>query len=347
MSKYCKQCGTQLDDDELFCTACGAKYEENESFSNADEVKNKKLEKPNKSKKKAVILGVIAICIIAIGALGYFVIYPQVTQYIQEQENQEKAERVINLINSVTSGEITLDSEKDLDSAKTEYNSLTDEQKSLVDNYNKLEEAYAALDGLKIEQENQEKAQSVIDAIESVDSASLTDSDTSVQTIRDQYDSLTDDQKKLVTNADKLTEYENIVQQKKEQKAEEEARAQSEQNNSNKIVEMFANFQEYDGLWGDFGSHVNSYQGMVESAIKSSISLSDYFGGDVNGVYMYLYKVVDNDDVLMNGANATNQHYIIRFEGLNPNGTGMYRTLECMVDSPDGVNLVYTEQSYY
>ena len=40
---------------------------------------------------------------------------------------------------------------------------------------------------------------------------------------------------------------------------------------------------------------------------------------------MYLYKVVDNDDVLMNGANATNQHYIIRFEGLNPNGTGMYR----------------------
>ena len=48
--KYCKQCGAQLDDDEIFCTACGAKYEENESISNADEVKNKKLEKPNKSK---------------------------------------------------------------------------------------------------------------------------------------------------------------------------------------------------------------------------------------------------------------------------------------------------------
>lgn len=126
-----------------------------------------------------------------------------------------------------------------------------------------------------------------------------------------------------------------------------ETKAQSEQNSSNEIVDMFANLQEYEGDWGDFGSHVSKYQGMVESAIKSSISLSDYFGGDVNGVYMYLYKVVDNDDVLMNGANATNQHYIIRFEGLNPNGTGKYRTLECRVDSPDGVNLVYTEEAYY
>lgn len=336
MERYCENCGAVLEKDTVFCPVCGNKCET--STDNTI---------PAKRKFSIIVVLIILAGIIIFGVVSYFVIYPQVTQYIQEQENQEKAERVINLINSVTSGEITLDSEKDLDSTKTEYNSLTDEQKSLVDNYDKLEEAYATLDGLKIEQENQEKAQSVIDAIEAIDSASLTDSDTSVQAIREQYDSLTDDQKKLVTNVDKLTEYENIVQQKKEQKAEEEARAQSEQNNSNKIVEMFANFQEYDGLWGDFGSHVNSYQGMVESAIKSSISLSDYFGGDVNGVYMHLYKVVDNDDVLMNGANATNQHYIIRFEGLNPNGTGMYRTLECMVDSPDGVNLVYTEQSYY
>lgn len=46
-------------------------------------------------------------------------------------------------------------------------------------------------------------------------------------------------------------------------------------------------------------------------------------------------------------ANTTNQHYLIRFEGLNPNGVGRYRTLECMVDSVDGVNLVYREQAYY
>ena len=136
-----------------------------------------------------------------------------------------------------------------------------------------------------------------------------------------------------------------MTQQKKEQKAEQEARAQSEQNNSNKIVEMFANFQEYDGLWGDFGSHVNSYQGMVESAIKASISLSSYFDNP-NEVYMTLYKVEDNDSVLMSGANATNQHYMITFEGVSPT-FGPARILECKVDSPDGMNLVYTEIAYY
>ena len=53
---------------------------------------------------------------------------------------------------------------------------------------------------------------------------------------------------------------------------------------------MFVNLVEYEGVWGDFGSHVDKYQGMVESVIKSHISLSDYFGGDVNEVYMYLYR---------------------------------------------------------
>ena len=47
---------------------------------------------------------------------------------MQEKEDQEKADYVVELINSVTGGEITLDSEKDLDSAKTEYNSLTDDR---------------------------------------------------------------------------------------------------------------------------------------------------------------------------------------------------------------------------
>lgn len=114
----------------------------------------------------------------------------------------------------------------------------------------------------------------------------------------------------------------------------------------NDILEMFDNLIFYEGTWGDFGAHVNEYQGMVESAIKSSISLSDYFG-DVNGTYMILEKRVLNDDVLENGQSATNQLYTITFEGPSVTGTGGARHLECTVSSPDGVSLIYNEISYY
>lgn len=114
----------------------------------------------------------------------------------------------------------------------------------------------------------------------------------------------------------------------------------------NEILEMFDNLLFYEGTWGDFGAHVNEYQGMVESAIKNSISLSDYFG-DVNGTYMILEKRVSNDEVLENGQSATNQLYTITFEGPGVTGTGGARYLDCTVSSPDGVSLVYNEISYY
>lgn len=333
---YCENCGKKREDNERFCPECGTKYEETEGafFPDAPQ-EYQKLKTPD-HKKKFILFSVIAIVIIAIASLGCFVIYPQVTRYIQQKENEDAAEKVMERIESAVDDKITLDSEKVLVHVKAEYNALTADQKALVKNYNKLEKACDTLDRLKTEQENQEKAQEIINAIESVDSANLTAEDTSVQSLREQYNSLTDDQKKLVTNADKLTEYENIVRQK----AEEEAQARA-------INDMFANLTEYEGSWGDFGAHVNQYQGMVEAAIQASISLSGYFGGDVDDVYMYLYKVVDYDEILLYGANSIYQHYMIRFEGLNPNENGPYRTLECRVDSPDGINLVFTEEMYY
>ena len=43
---------------------------------------------------------------------------------------------------------------------------------------------------------------------------------------------------------------------------------ESSETQQNEILEMFDNLIFYEGTWGDFGSHVNEYQGLVESAIK-------------------------------------------------------------------------------
>ena len=109
------------------------------------------------------------------------------------------------------------------------------------------------------------------------------------------------------------------------------------------IINYALNNTEEKELWGNFGVHVNQYQGMVETAIRSSISLSDYFG-DVNGTGLILEKIVDNDDVSKNGLTAANQKYRIWFEG--PSIYGPPMDLICTVSSPDGVNLVYTEVSF-
>lgn len=134
-----------------------------------------------------------------------------------------------------------------------------------------------------------------------------------------------------------------------EQNTDSDAEYNADQNvetQQSEILEMFDNLIFYEGTWGEFGAHVNEYQGMVETAIKSSISLEDYFG-DANGTYMLLEKQVMNDDVLENGKTATNQLYMITFQGPSVTGTGGERTLECTVSSPDGVRLVYNEGIYY
>lgn len=334
--KYCEQCGTELDDNEKFCTECGAKCDDNESIS--VETKDKGL-LAMKKKKLFLIIGIL---IIMASVLGYFVIYPKVTDYLYDKENQKEAQKVINLIDSLEDKEITVDSESDLDKIRIEYDSLTKEQKDLVSNYSVLANAYKKVETAK----DQEIANEIVSAIEKIDKNTLTASDTSLKDLRDKYNQLSDSQKELVTNIDKLEECEQIVQDKKAEEEEKKAKEQELQAQKSRVLETFENLKFFEGTWGDFGSHINQYQGMVEAAIKNSISLSDYFG-DVNNVYMILELRVMNDDVLANGLTPYNQMYTITFEGPSVTGTGGARYLDCTVSSPDGVNLVYNEISYY
>lgn len=292
---------------------------------------------------------VALIVVIIIGILGYFVIYPKAVDYLNDKENKRAAQRVINLIDSLEEKDINDETEDDLDKIKLEYHALNKEQKKLVSNYGKLEKAYMKVEEAK----NKRVVEALMAEIDKIDSNNLTVTDTSVKALREKYDNLSDEQKKLVTNKDKLAKYEKAIQNKKTEEeaniAEEEAekaQVQQEQEQQSEILEMFNNLTSYDGLWNTFGSQTNQYQGMVESAINNAVSISDYFD-EGESPYLQIDKVVSNDDVLANGPTATNQLYRIHFEGINPNQTGPFRTLEGTVSSFDGQNLAFEETAYY
>lgn len=337
--KYCEKCGAKLQDNENFCSECGAKCSENLIVDEKEEVESNNV---GKKRKRSLVLVIVVAVVAAISALGYFVVYPKVMDYLQDKEDQKAAQKVINLIDSLDEKEITEDSEKELDRIKKEYDALSQGQKKLVSNYDDLEDAYKRLE----EVQDQKAADGIIAAIDGIDKASLTAADTSVQAVRDKYNELSEAQKKLVTNVSTLEEYEQLVQTKKAEEDAKKAKEQETQAQKAKVLETFENLKFYEGVWGDFGAHVNQYQGMVESAIKNSISLSSYFG-DVNNVYMVLELQVMNDDVLANGLTAYNQIYTIYFEGPSVTGTGGARHLECTVSSPNGTSLAYNEISYY
>ena len=98
-------------------------------------------------------------------------------------------------------GEVTLDDscKAKIDAARKAYDKLTFAEKKQVDNYNKLQEAEKKYASLK-QAEDQVKADAVIKLIDE-----MGDDKTKIKAARDAYDALTDAQKKLVTNYDKLT----------------------------------------------------------------------------------------------------------------------------------------------
>lgn len=207
-----------------------------------------------------------------------------------EQKNMEAAERVINLINSLDEKEITADSGADIDAVQLEYDALSPEQKELVSNYSKLEQAHMDLQIAKNQADVQTKADQVIQAIEQINEAGLTAEDTSVESVRAQYNALSEEGKALVTNLDKLERCEQTVSQKRQEQEEAANLAQSGSTQAEKWLELYNNAPIYEGTWGNFGAHVNYYQGVIEQAIKNTMSMSDYFIDDPNDVFIRVYQ---------------------------------------------------------
>ena len=147
------------------------------------------------------------------------------------------AKAVDDLIDAI--GEVTADSGDAIKAARAAYDALTDTQKELVKNYEKLtaaEEAYAAM----VDAAAAKAAEDLIDAIGEV----TVDSGDAITAAREAYDALTDTQKELVKNYEKLLAAEELYEELTAsaaaiaQKAAEEARkAQEEAEAAQKAAE--------------------------------------------------------------------------------------------------------------
>ena len=147
------------------------------------------------------------------------------------------AKAVDDLIDAI--GEVTLESGDAIKAARAAYDALTDTQKELVKNYEKLtaaEEAYTAL-------VDAAAAKAVDDLIDAIGEVTLESGD-AIKAARAAYDALTDTQKELVKNYEKLLAAEELYEELTAsaaaiaQKAAEEAKlAQEEAEAAQKAAE--------------------------------------------------------------------------------------------------------------
>ena len=117
-------------------------------------------------------------------------------------KDREAATAVEEKINAI--GTVTKDSGDKITAARNAYDALTDSQKALVGNYQKLLDAETAYAQLVKTAEDEIAAKVVADKIEAIGTVTL-DSESKIKEARTAYDKLTAVQKALVSNYDKLT----------------------------------------------------------------------------------------------------------------------------------------------
>ena len=119
-----------------------------------------------------------------------------------------EANKIIDLINELN--DIKLADENKINDIKIKYDSLTNNQKNKVNNYNILEQALLKIEELK---EEQKAVDAVIEAIDTIPSELSLKDEVLVQEINALYNELNDNQKRAVTNYDKLQHALNTIQE--------------------------------------------------------------------------------------------------------------------------------------
>jgi Putative Ig domain. len=133
---------------------------------------------------------------------------------IADEADKEVANEVIKLIaalpNKVTTGDKSA-----VETARKAYNALTNTQKQLVANYSELIEAERAIAAFEAYEKANEKdkaaADKVIALIDAIPGNITLDSKNAVETAREAYNTLSENQKKMVTNFGELAEAEIAI----------------------------------------------------------------------------------------------------------------------------------------
>ena len=136
-----------------------------------------------------------------------FIVKPETSS---TDADKEAAETVKTAISSIGTVEYTDSCKALIDAARSAYNGLTTAQRTYVTNYKTLTEAEEKYDALKAVAEqstaDQQAAGAVINAINAIGTVEYTEQCKAlIDTAREKYDDLSNKQKELVTNADKLT----------------------------------------------------------------------------------------------------------------------------------------------
>ena len=140
---------------------------------------------------------------------------------LRQAEDGNKAKAVADLIDAIGDGDTA-----GVESARRAYDALTDAQKALVTNYEKLLEAERKIEEDKASAADKEAAKAVSDQIDGMKTPVTLSDEAAVKAAREAYDKLTELQKRFVTNYGKLTDAEK---QLSELKATEEDRRAAEQ----------------------------------------------------------------------------------------------------------------------
>ena len=106
---------------------------------------------------------------------------------------------------------VSLDDKEALEAVKEQYEELTDAQKQLVTNYDRLEQLMDQIARLEQEEADQNTAKEVEEMIDALPDEVTLQDEAAVNAARDAYDALTKAQKAYVGNLDKLLQAEKSI----------------------------------------------------------------------------------------------------------------------------------------